>query len=113
MKKVEVDGVEYVLARFNWGVSTEIHDAAMVVEAVGSVVPTVTMKLSIYMRQVVLRSLKTWTFLGVDEEGNPLKDGEVLAITEENVKTLPSNHGNKLWEVASDLNGLSKDEEKN
>jgi hypothetical protein len=93
----------------------EIHDRAFTVE----MDPTgqrMIPKTNTGMVQLLtlLNSLKSWGFKGTDDNGDLLTgDVPVLPINEENIKKLPSSHGNKLARIAGVLNGLGEPDTKN
>jgi hypothetical protein len=113
-QSVEIDGVNYVMKTYLFGKDLEINDKALTVQfdpATKQVIPITRMGMLRMLH--VLYSLTSWDFKGTDDDGNPLKDGKVLDINEDNVKKLPKNHGDKLADVAMEINGMSEKKEKN
>ena len=117
-REIVIDGVKYVLGKYNFGVEMDIAEQCMDVNVTGS---GKNMKASPSIRtgkmQVlqIVHSLKFWEFKGINEEGNFIIDATkgTLQINEENVRTLPSKHGKMLLEIAKELNDVSEEEVKN
>ncbi len=105
---MDIQGINYELLSYLWDEDLEITQSSIIVVD-GK--PTMdTRKLRVMM---VLKTLKSWTFRGTDENRALITEGEILTITEENVKKLPPSHGRALYKAVDALNTLTEDEEKN
>lgn len=119
VEKVRIDSVEYLLGQFSWGIATEIQEKSFTVDAdfqegkKKNIVPKVRTNMAVYMILVVVNSLRDWNFRGVDSEGNIKREGDILPINEENVRSLPNKHGSTLYTIATKLNSLEEEDEKN
>ncbi len=110
----KIGDVKYVTRSISFG------DRADIVEEVtgyrldeeDNIVPFVNGGLRLI--KTVVTGLKSWTFKGVNEDGNPVIDTEkpILPINDENVRLLPGKHGVRLHRIIEDENGLSETEEK-
>jgi hypothetical protein len=114
LREMDIDGIEYKIGRYNFATQIEIEDRAIKLEIdeVRKTAVPVTLAGTVKMLEL-LASIKYWTFKGCDAEGELLKEGSVLPITEANVKKLPLKHGKKLMKIASEINSINEDEEKN
>ena len=115
-EELEIDGIKYVLKPYSFGVDLEISDRAFemkVDEITGKVLATT--KTGIVMLLGLVNSLESWTFRGLNENDELITDQEkpVLEINEENVRKLPSRHGNTLSKLAKKINNMGELEVKN
>lgn len=115
-RDIELDGIKYFLSEYNFGVETEINDRSIGVE-----VDTVTKSVAPVSKPgtmrflSVLHSLDSWTYRGRDGDGELVADESVkiLEINEDSLKTIPKSHGDKLANIAGDLNNIGEPEGKN
>jgi hypothetical protein len=111
-----IDGVKYVIGTYNYGKDAEINDKIMSVDFdVKTKTPVPVVKAGLQKLLVLLASLKSWTFRGVDDNGEVMirEDKPILPISEENVRLLPKRHGDELSKIANKLNGFDEDDSKN
>lgn len=111
-----IDGVKYVIGTYNYGKDAEINDKIMSVDVdirTKTAVPVVRAGLQKLL--VLLASLKSWEFRGVNENGDVVIDVSkpILPINEENVKLIPKRHGEEISKIANKLNGFDEDDSKN
>ena len=114
-EEMTIDGINYVLKPYSFGVDLEISDRAFemqVDEKTGKILAAT--KTGIVMLLGLVNSLESWTFKGVTEDGELIGgDAPILEINEENVKKLPSSHGNVLSRLAKKINNVGDAEGKN
>ena len=111
-----IDGVKYVLGTYSYGKDVEITDRITTVEFdMKTKTATPIMKTGLHRLLTLLASIKEWTFRGLDVNDELITDQniKVLPINEENVRILPLIYANKLAKIASELNGLGEEDEKN
>jgi len=111
-----IDGVKYVIGTYSYGKDAEINDKIMSVDFdVKTKTPVPVVKAGLQKLLVLLASVKSWEFRGVNEDGDVVVDASkpILPINEENVKLLPKKHGDELAKIANKLNGFDEDDSKN
>lgn len=123
--KVTLDGVDYVLKPLTWGTDLEITNSAVKLDmsairgSMGKSEIDKVMQNALQIDSVVVRikqvlnSLESWTFRGRDADGSLLVEGDVLPITEDNVRLLLPSHGNRLVAVIEEMNAPTPIEVKN
>jgi len=114
-KELTIDGIVYKLGRYDFGTDVEINDRAIALqfnEEKKEVIPVP--KAGIMSFLMVFYAIKSWTFRGMND-GELITDTTVniLPITEENLKKIPSKHGNMLTKLSSELNGVNDKTAKN
>ena len=112
MARKEIDGVEYVTKKYGFGEHCDISSTTMKTEYVDGK-PFMRADFGVRTFMVVMRGLKSWTFKGVDGDGNVKTEGEVLPITDETVRKIPPKHGETLYKIIQSENEMSDDEIKN
>ena len=110
--KFEIEGVLYTIMPYSWGEELEIAEGGIAVDFVDEK-PSINVASGTVAIQAVLKSLKEWTFRGMDEDGKLLAEGNILPITNENVKKLPASHGRLIYAKVKELNGVGMIEAKN
>lgn len=114
-KELVLDGISYKLGRYDYGTDVEINDRAIALqfnEEKKEVIPVP--KAGIMSFLMVYYALRSWTFRGM-KDGELITDTTVniLPITEDNLKKIPSQHGNQLIKISSEINGVNDKTAKN
>ena len=114
IREVTIDGIQYKLAPYNYAKHIEISDRSTRIDVDERTRTARTSTLVGTVRMLeLLYSIKSWTFRGVDADGNLKTEGDVLAITEANLKLLPAKHGKHLQDLAGEVNSPTDEEVKN
>ena len=111
-----IDGVNYVIGTYSYGKDAEINDRIMSVDFdVKTKSPVPVVKAGLQKLLVLLASLKSWTFRGIDSNGEVIvaTDKPILPISEDNLRSIPKKHGDELAKIANKLNGFDEDDSKN
>lgn len=118
------DGIEYeMLNRLTWGEELEvaeevINDAVRIEDLVAgkeNVKNVLNKKIDVSKMTIksVARSVKRWTFRGYNEDDSLRMDGDILPLTEENIKQIPGKHGHMLTQFVEGKDALTEYERKN
>lgn len=111
-----IDGVKYAIGTYSYGKDAEINDKIMSVDFdVKTKTPVPVVKAGLQKLLVLLASLKSWTFRGVNTDGEAFleENKPILPISEENLRLIPKRHGDELSKVANKFNGFDEDDSKN
>lgn len=116
LSDVNLDGINYKLEPYDFGTDIEISDRSIKMDFDPITrKPVPVSKTGTYKLLILFYSIKSWTYRGKNENGDLVTDESkpILPVTEENLKKIPSSHGNKLSDIASTINGVGEDERKN
>ena len=112
MARKDIDGIEYVTKKYSYGESCDIASETFRTEFVDGK-PIMAIDFGKRSLLCTIKGLKSWTFKGVDEDGNVKTEGSVLSITEENVRKIPPKHGDVIAKMVREENDMTDDEIKN
>jgi len=111
-KKIEIEGIEYVLKTPTFGEDLEALEKAASFDLSGDI-PNMQLNAGTAAISSLISSLESWTFRGMTEEGALLTTGDILPINFDTVKSLPSSHGHTLSRLSKTLTDTVKFVEKN
>ena len=106
-----LDGIRYELRYLNYFDYLKIKEKEVDLKIVnGAIKPEI--KSAGTTLSFVAAAIDKWEFKGVDERGRLKTEGNILPITNDNVKLLPPRHGQILHQAIRRLNDVVGEEEK-
>lgn len=107
------NGIEYELRGMTFGESLDIMGKSFRVSGADKDDVQASIDMNYLYTNQILKVLKRWTYRGYNVETNELiKEGDILPITIENIKSLPNAHGEAVYKTVKELLAPGRQEEK-